>query len=196
MITVTDSEFPRRRCVPTPKIYYYHPQMKFAKVMFSQVFVCPLGEGSLSRGVSVQKGVSVCGSLWRGSQGDPPLYGYVLIVRILLVCSLVWQNFYQKLHERNRTGRGTALDPSMYNNHTNEWVNNIAWQNGMWNKPKENQCSGHPMSVAAWLWGSFWSEKHKWISPSTNLCVIVITNQISGVWPFNDLGANVTGLQT
>ena len=38
----------------------YRPQPKFAKVMFSQVFVCPQGEGSLSRGVSVQ-GVSIWG---------------------------------------------------------------------------------------------------------------------------------------
>ena len=47
--------------------------MKFVKVMFSQMFVCPRGEGglclnpegSLSRGVSVQ-GVSVQGSLCPG----------------------------------------------------------------------------------------------------------------------------------
>ena len=52
--------------------YYYHPQTKFVKVMFPQVFVCPLSTGggrsrSLSRGVHDQ-GVSVQGdSLSRGS---------------------------------------------------------------------------------------------------------------------------------
>ena len=30
---------------------FYHLQTKFAKVMFSQVFVCPKGGGSASRGV-------------------------------------------------------------------------------------------------------------------------------------------------
>ena len=71
----------------------YRPQTKFAKVMFSQVFVCPQGGlcpvGSLSvgpppSGVSVE-GVSVGGSLSR----RPPPYGYVRAVRILLECILV-----------------------------------------------------------------------------------------------------------
>ena len=47
---------------------FYHPQMKFAKVMFSQVFVCLTGgssslfRGSPSRGVSVQEGLCLGGS--------------------------------------------------------------------------------------------------------------------------------------
>ena len=68
--------------------YLYRPQTKFAKVMFSQVFVCPQGGvsvsvrgclhpgglcpggglcpwGSLSRGVSVQEGLCLVGSLSR-----------------------------------------------------------------------------------------------------------------------------------
>ena len=53
----------------------YRPQTKFAKVTFSQVFICPQGEwaggGSLSGGISVQEGlcpggVSVRESLSRG----------------------------------------------------------------------------------------------------------------------------------
>ena len=62
---------------------------KLAKVMFSQVFVCPQGggglcpEGSLPRGVSVRK--------------IPP-YGYVRAVCILLeyifVCRLICDNCY------------------------------------------------------------------------------------------------------
>ena len=42
--------------------------------MFSVVFVCPRGGGSLSGGVSVR---------------ETPLYGYVRAVRILLECILV-----------------------------------------------------------------------------------------------------------
>ena len=51
---------------------YYRPQTKFAKVMFSQVFVCPWGGGSLSRGVSFQRRVSVRGVSVQGGlcQGD------------------------------------------------------------------------------------------------------------------------------
>ena len=51
----------------------------FAKVMFSQVFVCQRG-GSLSR-----DGVSVRGGLCQGL----PLYGKERAVRILLECILV-----------------------------------------------------------------------------------------------------------
>ena len=61
--------------------YHYHPQIKFVKVMFSQVFVCARGvpvQGSLYRGgglcrgsqsrvVSVQGGLSPGWSLSRGS---------------------------------------------------------------------------------------------------------------------------------
>ena len=55
--------------------YIYRPQTKFARVMFSQVFVCPRGagggsrslsRGSLSWGISIQvsvQGVSVLGDL-------------------------------------------------------------------------------------------------------------------------------------
>ena len=100
--------------------YIYRPQTKFAKVMFSPVFICPQwgglcpGEGSLSkggslsRGVSVQRGGSVQG---RGSLSLPggvsvrgggsvrrgvcireiPPYGNELAVRILLECILVWK---------------------------------------------------------------------------------------------------------
>ena len=49
-----------------PLFTFYRPQMKFAKVMFSQVFVCRQGRGSLSgEGVSVQRSLSG-GSLSRG----------------------------------------------------------------------------------------------------------------------------------
>ena len=55
--------------------HYYRPQTKFAKVMFSQVFVCSqgglglcTGGGSLSKGVSVQGGPCPGGLC----QGDPP----------------------------------------------------------------------------------------------------------------------------
>ena len=54
--------------------FYYHPQTKFAKVMFSQVFVhrgCLCSGVSLSRGVSVQLGgVSVQEGL---CPGRPPI---------------------------------------------------------------------------------------------------------------------------
>ena len=95
-------------------VYFYRPQTKFAKVMFSQVFVCPQGgiwegggEGnSMSRAVSVQ-GVSVQGGLCLGvslSRGvsfqgvsvretplpdrEPP-YSKEQVVCILLECILV-----------------------------------------------------------------------------------------------------------
>ena len=58
--------------------YYYRPQTKFAKVMFSQVSVCPQG-GNLDLcpgGVSVQEGLRPGGrgDLCPGGlcQGDPP----------------------------------------------------------------------------------------------------------------------------
>ena len=75
----------------------YHPQTKFAKVMFSQVSVCPRGASvqgwSLSRGGLVQ-GVSVSGSLSRRFLSrrhlpPPARYGNVRVVRILLECILV-----------------------------------------------------------------------------------------------------------
>ena len=58
--------------------HFYHPQTKFAKVMLSQVFVCP--QSCLSAGV---------GSL----SGRFPPYGYVRAVRILLECILVLDIF-------------------------------------------------------------------------------------------------------
>ena len=77
----------------------YRPQTKFAKVMFSQVFVCPQGGlcpvGSLSSGVSfcgasTQGGLCRGGLCWRVSVREtPPPYGYVRAVRILLECILV-----------------------------------------------------------------------------------------------------------
>ena len=84
---------------------YYNPQTKFAKAMFSEVFVCPQGGGSqcLSRGFSVlgegfcpegalSRAVSVQVSLSR----ETPPYGKEGAVRILLKCILVslsgWRN--------------------------------------------------------------------------------------------------------
>ena len=76
---------------------FYRPQTKFAKVKFSQVFVCPEGDsvqgvsvhrGSLSRGVSVQEGLSR-GSLSGSLCQVDPLYSYVRAVPILLDCILV-----------------------------------------------------------------------------------------------------------
>ena len=97
--------------------YCYNPQTKFAKVMFSQVFVCPQGGVSVQgrslsrgvsvRGVSVQGGFSVqgggglcpgrslsglCpgGSLSGGSVSGRPAYGNEWAVHILLECILVY----------------------------------------------------------------------------------------------------------
>ena len=85
---------------------FYRPQTKFAKVMFSQVFVCPQGGVSVQGGVFVQGGLSPGGSLsGRGlcpggglCQGDPP-YGYIWAVCILLECILV--------HRSNCAGGGS-----------------------------------------------------------------------------------------
>ena len=46
--------------------FYYHPQTKLAKVMFSQVFFCPQEWGSLSRGYLSGGSVQGRGSLSRG----------------------------------------------------------------------------------------------------------------------------------
>ena len=53
--------------------------MKFAKVMFSQVFVCPLGVGGiLSKGIPVQGSLSSRGFLFMGvSVMETPHYGNV-----------------------------------------------------------------------------------------------------------------------
>ena len=63
--------------------YYYRPQIKFAKVMFSQVFFCPGGGWSASRR----------GSASGGGLGRPPgLLRHTIkeqAVRILLECFLV-----------------------------------------------------------------------------------------------------------
>ena len=90
--------------------YIYRPQMKFEKVMFSQVFVCPQWgwgvsvsvQGVSIRGVSVHAGgglcpwgVSVWGvSLclgWSLSRETPLVRG----VRNLLECILVFSNFHK-----------------------------------------------------------------------------------------------------
>ena len=50
-------------------IDYYHPQTKFAKVMFLQVFVCPQGKGMHGRGGHVWWEGGVCGGgghVWKG----------------------------------------------------------------------------------------------------------------------------------
>ena len=76
-----------------PVGYYYCPQTKFAKVMFSQLFVCPRGglcpeEGGQSGG-SLSGGWSMSwGSLYPG--GLCP-YGKEQVVCILLECILVRQ---------------------------------------------------------------------------------------------------------
>ena len=85
---VKDSGF-LRLGVPTPefgaKTYYYHPQTKFAKVMFLQVFVCPQGEGGLHAGGSA--------SGWVCIQGDPHWILWDTVnkwaVCIILECILV-----------------------------------------------------------------------------------------------------------
>ena len=68
-------------CFIGEKLYFYRPQTKFSKVMFSQVSVCPQGfsvQGCLCPGgVSVQEGSSVRGLCPEGfypgglCQGDP-----------------------------------------------------------------------------------------------------------------------------
>ena len=81
---------------------HYRPQTKFAKVMFSQVSLCPQGEGSRSlfrvgspyRGVSAQGGSLLRRSLSRevsvgGSLSGRPPYGNMRAVRSLLECILV-----------------------------------------------------------------------------------------------------------
>ena len=76
--------------------HIYHPQAKFAKVMFSQVFVCPWGRSrSLSREVSahwesLSRGSQSGGrSLSRGSLSKEKKVGKELAVRILLESILV-----------------------------------------------------------------------------------------------------------
>ena len=77
--------------------YYYHPETKFVKVMFSQVSVCPLsrrGGLRLCPGGLCPGGLCPGGSLSRGtlSRGisvrDHPPYGNEQVVRILLECIL------------------------------------------------------------------------------------------------------------
>ena len=84
-------------------IIYYRPQTKFAKVMFSQVFVCTRGGslsgGSLSRwslsggGICPGWGVSVQG----GSLSRIPPYSNERVVRILLECILIIKTVYKLL---------------------------------------------------------------------------------------------------
>ena len=95
----SDTETNNMNIATVTMAFHYRPQTRFAKVMFSQVFVCPQGEGSVSRGslsggVSVRgkglcpeglvsKGVCVQGGL---CQGD------VRLVLILLECIFVFQS--------------------------------------------------------------------------------------------------------
>ena len=88
-------------CIVLKNKIYLPPANEVAKVMFSQVSVCPQG-GSLSRGVSVRGEVSVQGGLcFRGvcpggslsgglcHRDPPPHYSNVRVVRILWECILV-----------------------------------------------------------------------------------------------------------
>ena len=59
----------------------YWPQTKFAKVMFSQVYVCPQGEACMAGGHAWQRGVAERWPLQR-------------LVRILLECILVSGNVF------------------------------------------------------------------------------------------------------
>ena len=119
---VKDSGF-LRLGVPTPefgiKTYYYRPQTKFAKVMFSQVFVCSQG-GLDQGGVCIQRDLHPGGSASRGSasggggaasgwvciQGDPHWILWDTVnkwaVCSLLECILIWQDFCMKLHENEK----------------------------------------------------------------------------------------------
>ena len=94
-------------------IIYYRPQTKFAKVMFSQVFVCTRGGslsgGSLSRwslsGGGVLGGLSRLGGLcpgWGvsvqgGSLSRIPPYSNERVVRILLECIIIMKTVYKLL---------------------------------------------------------------------------------------------------
>ena len=55
-----DHRLPRRHVKSTLE-FFYHPQTKFAKVMFSQVSVCPRG-----RGTQAQGGGGVQAQAWEG----------------------------------------------------------------------------------------------------------------------------------
>ena len=88
-------------------IIYYRPQTKFAKVMFSQVFVCTrggsledlcpgglcLGGGICPGGLCPGWGVSVQG----GSLSRRPPYSNERVVRILLECILIINTVYKLL---------------------------------------------------------------------------------------------------
>ena len=67
--------------------FHYRPHTKFAKVMFSQMSLCPQW-GSLSRG-SQSRGVLCPGGLCPGGVSGRPPYSYVRAVHILLECILV-----------------------------------------------------------------------------------------------------------
>ena len=71
--------------------HHYRPQTKFAKVMFSQVFVCPGASRSLSWGVSVQ-GVSVQGDL------PPPSYWNAFWLLAMIVLSAVQSSAQTFIH--------------------------------------------------------------------------------------------------
>ena len=62
-------------------VVFYRPQTKFAKVMFSQVSVCPGGILYPEGGGPLSDGRSL--SSW-----ETPMYGYVRAVHILLECIL------------------------------------------------------------------------------------------------------------
>ena len=103
--------------IDTDTMHLYRPQTQFAKVMFSQVFVCPQGEGlglrpegDLCQGDTPQTETPCTETppRQRPPPGQrPPLYGNGWAVRILLECILVvWA--YRK-HSSVHFHRSTTL---------------------------------------------------------------------------------------
>ena len=89
---VADPGFPRRQAAAT---YYYRPQTKFAKVMFSQVSVCPR-EGEVSAAPSTPRTRGRYTHSGRHPLPPPSAcWGTVnkQAVRNPLECILVWANF-------------------------------------------------------------------------------------------------------
>ena len=104
--------------------HYYHPQTKFAKVMFSQVSVCMCGKGGMhgwggmagggmcgrggmcGKGACVARGCVAGGMHGRGcawQEGHAWQEGQPLqqAVRILLECIPVYQSIYQSGRKRS-----------------------------------------------------------------------------------------------